>query len=76
MDFKAILTSKALWGAVAVMVPTIAKATGHEIAPADLNGVVVASQQIINDAFVWGGSVLVVWGRFTAKGPLSAKPQA
>ncbi len=71
MDIKGILQSKTLWGVVAMAIPAVSKALGHEIAPTDTAGLVNASQALINDALVWGGLMLATWGRFTAKGPLT-----
>lgn len=70
MDYKSILFSKTLWGVVSMAIPVVSKALGHEIATGDVTGVVNQAQQMLNDAFTFGGMVLAIWGRMTATKPL------
>jgi hypothetical protein len=67
---KAALLSKTMWGIFITAIPPVSKALGHEIAPADATGLVNAAQMAISTALTVGGTVLAIWGRTGAKGPL------
>ena len=67
---KAALQSKTIWGIVIAAIPPVSKAIGHEIAPSDATGLVNAAQMAISTALTVGGTVLAIWGRSGAKGPL------
>jgi hypothetical protein len=75
MDWKALLSSKTIAGILLMIVPVIFKMAGHELSSADASGLITQGTQMINDALTFGGMVIAIWGRATAKAPL-VKPAA
>jgi uncharacterized membrane protein len=60
------MLSKTMWGALIGLVSTVAKLTGYEIAIDDVPATV-------NDIVNIVATGLVVWGRATAKGPITGE---
>lgn len=61
-DSKSFLASKTIWGAVVMLLPTIAGYLGLTVTEADAGQAVDAVQTIVEAV----GALLVVWGRATA----------
>ena len=69
MDIKSMFASKTIWGAVAMVAPTILSLFG--LTAAESGTVVSSVTAIVSNAFVVGGFVLTIIGRFKANTAIS-----
>lgn len=63
-ECKSIFASKTLWGAVIMLVASVLKAFGIEIADAEVTNVSTNVAELV-------GFIMVVWGRFSARKDLN-----